>query len=102
MATSLVVVETPEPVAPPSALLLAGGEPALPLGLLAKRAAKAFLDALFLPLRAAAALARTLAPRATSFVAAAKRAVAAADVGAKVGAAAAFYRRHRKQNPRPL
>lgn len=109
MATSLVVVETPEPVAPPSALLLAGGEPALPMGLLAKRAAKAFLDALFLPLRAAAALAKTLAPRATSVVAAAKRAVAdakralaAADVGAKVGAAAAFYRRHRKQNPRPL
>ena len=109
MATSLVVVETPEPVAPPSALLLAGGEPALPLGLLAKRAAKAFLDALFLPLRAAAALARTLAPRAKSVVAAAKRAaadakraLAAADVGAKVDAAAAFYRRHRKQNPRPL
>ena len=109
MATSLVVVETPEPVAPPSALLLAGGEPALPLGLLAKRAAKAFLDALFLPLRAAAALAKTLAPRATSVVAAAKRAaadakraLAAADVGAKVDAAAAFYRRHRKQNPRPL
>ena len=113
MATSLVVVETPEPVAPPSAVLLAGGEPALPLGLLAKRAAKAFLDALFLPLRAAAALARTLAPRAKRAWAAAapaakrafadaKRAVAAADVGAKVDAAAAFYRRHRKQNPRPL
>ena len=109
MATSLVVVGTPKPVAPPSALLLAGGEPALPLGLLAKRAAKAFLDALFLPLRAAAALARTLAPRAKSVVAAAKRALAAAkralaaaDVGAKVDAAAAFYRRHRKQNPRPL